>query len=181
MKCFTKICLVVLLFISVQGCVRKHPSYSTPNRQRIENRAVDDVPIPTKRVMERQRSTVAGSLLSRVKALASKVGRAYRNGRVSAGDLAEWADQYLAFCTEYALSLNKLSDHECEEIEYNLGKIAGLIYRDSVAPILEEVEDISQGMEEYETRSQKWKGAAKKGFEDVTGQSLDDLFGNGSY
>lgn len=118
----------------------------------------------------------ANSLPDKVKSLVNKVERKYRSGNVTAEDLAEWTSLYAEYSIEYSLSLNKLSDSECESIEYNLGRIAGYVYRDTVIPMMEEIEEIEQGIEVYEERSQNWKGAAKMGFEEVTGVSADEIF-----
>lgn len=81
----------------------------------------------------------------------------------------EWTELYAEYSVEYALSTHSLTDAECESIEFNLGKIAGRIYKDTVSPLIEEVNAIANGLEEYETRSKKWEGAAERGFKSIAG------------
>lgn len=168
MKKALRLLFLAVLILCVSGCVRKPSSY-TPTRHFVERQSVTNTPLPNKASMKRQRSAVANTLPSKVQALATRVERAYKRERVSAEDLAEWVNLYAGYCVEYSLSLNKLSDSECESIEYLLGRIAGYIYRDTVSPILEDLDDINEGLEGYEERSQRWRDAAKKGFEEVAG------------
>ena len=109
------------------------------------------------------------SLPGQVKQLADKVERRFRSGNVSADEFTEWAQEYLVLAAQYAMSTQNLSDSQCESIEYNLGRIAGIIYRDGVVPIMNEVEDINKGLEDYEERSKKWEGAAERGFKHEAG------------
>lgn len=68
------------------------------------------------------------------------------------------------------MSTQNLTDEECELIEFNLGKIAGSVYKDGVVPVMNELEMIGEGIEDYEERSKKWKGASERGFESVAGE-----------
>ncbi len=161
----------------MSGCVRRPAGQvNTRDYSRYNNSSREEIPLPSRSDIQRSSSKVAGSLPNKVKALADKVERAYKSGRATANNLAEWAALYAEYSLEYSCSLSKLTDVQCESIEYNLGRIAGYVYRDSVTPIMEELDDINKGLEDYEERSKKWEGAAKKGFEDVTGVSSEDIF-----
>lgn len=168
--------ILISIIVVFAGCVRRPSGYSTHrNRRSVEEYSIEKTPLPTRSTIKRQTDKIATSLPDKVKSLANKVERAYRSRQVTAADLAEWTSLYAEYSIDYSLSLRKLSDSECESIEYNLGKIAGYVYRDTVSPVIDELEEIDKGIEDYEERSQKWKGAAKKGFEEVTGVSADDI------
>ena len=169
-----------LLIIALAGCVRRPSNQMNPKQYNNYDNEISSNShyLPSKSDIKRTTTKVAGSLPVKVKALADKVERSYKLGKVSSKDLAEWVELYAEYSLEYSCSLNKLSDAQCESIEYHLGRIAGYVYRDTVSPIMEELDEINKGLENYEERSQKWHGAAQKGFEDVTGVSGDDIFGD---
>lgn len=116
------------------------------------------------------KQTIAG----KVQQLSNEIEKAYRRGRVSAEDLVIWARLYSEYCMEYAVSTHLLTDKECESVEFNLGKIAGRIYKDTIAPAIDELQEIADGLEEYEQRSRKWEGAMEEGFKSVAGSSIWD-------
>lgn len=101
--------------------------------------------------------------------LANQIERKFRADSYTADDLERWASLYLEYAFEYSISTQNLSDKQCESIEYNLGKIAGSVYKDGVVPVLNEIENIGEGLESYEERSKKWSGAAERGFRSVAG------------
>lgn len=168
------------LAITLSGCVR-NPSSSRYQRNSYERNSYerevsgDDVTLPTRSSIKRTRTKTAESLPAKVEALESRVERAYRRGNVTAGDLDEWVSLLTEYYMEYTLTVGSLTDSQCESIEYNFGRIAGYIYKDTVNPILDEIEDITDDLEDYDTRSEKWEGIAEKGFEDASGISLDDI------
>ncbi len=166
-----------LAIVVISGCVRRSTGpRNISDYSRYNNSTREEVTLPSRSDIQRASSTVAYTLPTKVKALADKVERAYKSGRATANNLAEWVALYTEYCLEYSCALSKLTDDQCESIEYNLGRIAGYVYKDTITPIMEELDDINKGLEDYEERSKKWDGAAKKGFEDVTGVSSEDIF-----
>lgn len=113
------------------------------------------------------------NLPARIKKLEKEIERAYKRGSVSAEKMLNWSKLYGEYTLEYSLSTHTLSDAECEFVEFHLGKIAGFIYNNSVGPVIDEVEQIANGLDEYETRSKRWEGAAERGFKSVVGGDID--------
>lgn len=104
-------------------------------------------------------------LATKVQKLADEVDRAYKRNRVSTDDISRWAQLYSEYYLEYTLSTHHLTDEECASVEFNFGKIAGRIYKNTITPVLKELNDISNGLEEYQQRSKKWEGAIENGFQ----------------
>lgn len=173
---FSTILLISFVLVaSFGGCVRRQPSARYHRNYYEQETSSDDFTLPTRSSIKRARSQAAGSLPSRVQSLANQVERAYKRGRVSSKDIENWSALLIEYYMEYGMTLGSLTDQQCESIEYNVGRIAGYIYKDTVNPLLEEMEDIADDLDDYETRSKKWEGASDKGFEDASGIKLDDI------
>lgn len=114
------------------------------------------------------------SLPSKVLQLANQVERKFKTDSYTADDLERWANLYVEYTMEYYLSTQNLTDEQCESIEFNLGKIAGSVYKDGIVPVINEIEKIGEGLEDYEERSQKWAGAVERGFKSVAGDTDSD-------
>lgn len=108
-------------------------------------------------------------LALKVQKLADEVERAYKHNRVSTDNISRWAQLYSEYYLEYTLSTHHLTDEECASVEFNFGKIAGRIYKNTITPVLNELNDISNGLEEYQRRSKKWEGAIENGFRSGAG------------
>lgn len=181
--------ILVLSIVLVSSCVRKPSSYSrTPANRSYPSASFDDDSDEyggVKSTNRRKPSTRnAGStrasraihsathdtsLPTKVKRLANQIERKFRADSYTADDLDRWANLYIEYVFEYSLSTQNLTDEQCESIEFNLGRIAGAVYKDGVVPVLNELEKISEGVEDYEERSKKWQGAAERGFKSVAG------------
>lgn len=112
-------------------------------------------------------------LSTRVENLANKIERVYKRGKVTEKQLSQLVSLFSDYILEYTVSIQDLSDEQCESIEYDFGRIAGLVYKNSAEPIIDEVEEISQGLEDYERRSKKWEDAAERGFESEAGGDVE--------
>lgn len=112
----------------------------------------------------------SGSLASRVQRLTNTIDRKSSSNSFTEKDVEEWMEKSQEYALEYIASISHLSDKECESIEYNFGKIAGILYNDQVVPLLDELEEIADGLDEYESRSEKWEGALERGFESASGR-----------
>ena len=160
-----KIIIIIIVSLLVMDCThrpearRKSPS---PHGGSIE------YPIPRKTTSSPSKGE-KNNLPAKIQKLEREIERAYKRNSVSAEKLLNWSQLYAEYTLEYSLSTHTLSDSECEFIEYHLGKIAGRIYNNSVAPVIDEIEQIADGLNEYETRSKKWEGAAERGFKSVAG------------
>ena len=111
------------------------------------------------------RTKTAGtiSLDAKVARLTSEIERKYNNQSFDDSDVARWAESIQEYFLEYTLSTSSLSDEQCESIEFNFGKIVGLVCNIISDPLAEVYEEIKQ----YEDRSEKWEDAAERGFESV--------------
>lgn len=112
---------------------------------------------------------VAVGLDGKVARLTAEIERKYANQSFDENDVARWTQSIQEYFLEYTLSTSSLSDEQCESIEYNFGKIAGLVCNmisDPLAAVYEEIE-------QYEERSEKWEDAAERGFDSVI-KSYDD-------
>lgn len=150
--------LALILVVTVSSCIGNPPS-SVSGRP-------SDRPLP-----ERKTTKVTSSKLDvRVARLASEIERKGKTWKFTEEDVTRWVEKIEEYYLEYTLSTSSLSDAQCESIEYNFGKIAGLLYN----MIAEPLEAVSDELEQYEERSERWAGAAERGFESVA-KFLDDI------
>ncbi len=118
----------------------------------------------------RMKAVGSASLDTKVARLTSEIERKYNSQNFDENDVARWAESIQEYFLEYTLSTSSLSDDQCESIEYNFGKIAGLVCNIISDPLAEVYEEIEQ----YEERSEKWEDAAERGFESVIKSYLDE-------
>lgn len=148
----------LVIVIAVTSCVGNPPSavsgrassrpYKEQNMSKIKSSRLDD----------------------KVARLASEIERKGKTWKFTEDDVARWVQNIQDYYLEYTLSTSTLSDEQCESIEYNFGKIAGLLCN----MIAEPLEAVSDELEQYEERSERWAGAAERGFESVA-KFLEDL------
>lgn len=168
MRRFCAILLMISLLL-FSSCVRKS------SRDRTRERGTVSYPSESRRQgstrAERaiHSATHDRSLPSKVQRLADQIERKFKADTYTAEDLANWTSLYLEYSMAYSLSSQNLSDEQCESIEFNLGKIAGVIYKEGVIPVMDEIDEIEKGIEDYEERSKKWAGAAERGFRSAAG------------
>lgn len=170
---------IVVLSVILLSCVRRPGSYSMSsdtseisyNSSRTEEHLVRSKSRKSTRASRAIHSvTHDKSLPQKVQQLANQIERKMRADSYTADDLEVWMNLYVEYTMEYSLSTQNLSDEQCESIEFNLGRIAGVIYRDGIAPVLSEIKEIGEGLEDYEVRSKKWEGAGERGFNSVAGE-----------
>lgn len=142
MKVRSFILSLLVILLMAPSCVRRPSSYS-----RTVHPATHDT-----------------SLAGKVQMLANQVESKFKSDNYTINDIQNWAEQFTAYVLEYSLSTQNLTDAQCESIEYNLGRIAGVVYKDGVVPVMKELEEIEEGINNYEERSKKWEGAAERGF-----------------
>ena len=118
----------------------------------------------------RMKAVGSTSLDTKVARLTSEIERKYNSQNFDENDVARWSEAIQEYFLEYTLSTSSLSDDQCESIEYNFGKIAGLVCNIISDPIAEVYEEIEQ----YEERSEKWEDAAERGFESVIKSYFDE-------
>lgn len=177
---FKFIFLVTMSFaLLTTSCVRQPSSYTRhqPDRREYysesENNYVDSYSRSQTKSTRASRAihsaTHDTSLPAKVQRLANQIERKFKSDSYTADDLERWANLYVEYAFEFSLYTQNLTDEQCESIEFNLGKIAGAVYKNGVVPVLNEIEKISEGIEDYEERSKKWEGAAERGFKSVAG------------
>lgn len=150
MRCFYFLIAVVVL----SACVGNPPSGSSSYSAR----------------PARVKAVGAASLDAKVARLTAEIERKYGNQSYDEDDVVRWAQSIQEYFLEYTLSTSSLSDDQCESIEYNFGKIAGLVCNIISDPL----EEVYEELEQYEERSEKWEDAAERGFESVIKSYFDE-------
>lgn len=175
-----RLIFVLVIFVTISpSCVRQPGS---GHRSSKASPSYDIRSIPSRTHTKSTRASRAihsaadGKALDvRVKRLSDQIERRFKADNYTYEDLQKWADLYLRYATEYSISTQNLTDSQCESIEFYLGRIAGIIYKDGLEPVIDEVESIVEGIEDYEERSKRWQGAAERGFKSAAGDvDFDD-------
>lgn len=171
---------LLVIFLMIPSCVRRPSSYSSTLPSHREYSAdKDNYYQEAAYSRNRTKSTRASravhsvthdtSLAGKVQRLANQVESKFKADNYTINDIKNWAEQLTAYMLEYSLSTQNLTDEQCESIEYNFGRIAGVVYKDGVMPVIKELEEIEDGIDDYEERSRKWEGAAERGFQSAVG------------
>jgi len=110
-----------------------------------------------------------GTLDERVSSLASAIEKEYSAKTYDETDLTYWTHTILDFSIEYAASISELSDTQCASIEYNFGRIAGMMCN----MVSEPLETFSKELEDFLRRREGWENEAERGFKSVIGSFWD--------
>ena len=168
---YISVLVAVLLF--VPSCIRQPKTYNQTMRPNPQDNPMSYSRSARTKSTRASRSihsaTDGKSLDVRVKRLSDQIERHFKADNYSVEDLQRWGELYLSYATEYSISTQNLTDSQCESIEFYLGRIAGIIYKDGLEPVIEEVESIVEGIDNYEERSKRWRGAAERGFKSAAG------------
>lgn len=148
MRVFLGLLITLTMFIS---CVGTPPSGNNGSNVPTHNRQT--VPSAIK----------VGHLDTRVHNLSIEIEKKYNSKNHSEEDVREWIHLIVDYIMEYATSTSTLTDKQCAAIEYDFGKIAGLMCNMVSDPI----EAFGQELEEYASRRENWDDAAENGFESV--------------